>query len=308
MATPRPETSEAGVTLASLSILLVVGRGHVPPDLARFNGALAGYDPDTIGFFGDVAVAIDRLTHPEAPSGPVNGRRLQSVHAHFAPFLHAFQAVLPPPGGLAAPTPTLFQAFSAGVQATGLPRRPLMATWLRNCGFRPAVSPPTPPPRDADTADVLAWALAARVPAPEILESRAVDAAQAWLRQEVETFGTPDHGEDQRGPVPPSIMATPAFIAALEAHVDGRRRQPGRVHLRPAWVAQSPPPPPAIPGQICEVCFDAPAVAFVQGDHGMEMGICTACQHSHGKGSRAGKPVSDSTSAPATRRQHSPSP
>lgn len=263
MAMPRPDTPGEFVTLASLSVLLMVGRGLVRPDLARCNAALTGYDPATMGFFADVCTSIDRLTHPEAPSGPVNGRRLQRVAQYFAPFLRAFQAVLPPPEGLDAPTPTVFRAFSAGVQATGLPRRTLMATWLRSCGLRPTPPPPPSPPRDADAADALAWALAARAPHHEAIDHRATHAAQAWLRQEMEEFGTPDHGEDQR------VLATPAFIAALEAHAESRRRRDA--------------PPPALPGQICEACFDAPAVAFVQGDHGLEMGICTACQRTHGK-------------------------
>jgi hypothetical protein len=32
-----------------------------------------------------------------------------------------------------------------------------------------------------------------------------------------------------------------------------------------------------MPGHLCEVCLDAPAVAFVPAPWGGEMGICTAC-------------------------------
>jgi hypothetical protein len=33
-----------------------------------------------------------------------------------------------------------------------------------------------------------------------------------------------------------------------------------------------------MPGHLCEVCLDAPAVAFVAAPWGGEMGVCKACQ------------------------------
>jgi hypothetical protein len=33
----------------------------------------------------------------------------------------------------------------------------------------------------------------------------------------------------------------------------------------------------SIPGHLCEVCLDAPAVAFVPAPWGGEMGVCTVC-------------------------------
>ena len=41
--------------------------------------------------------------------------------------------------------------------------------------------------------------------------------------------------------------------------------------------AQRPSTETSIPGHLCEVCLDAPAVAFVPAPWGGEMGICAAC-------------------------------
>ena len=50
--------------------------------------------------------------------------------------------------------------------------------------------------------------------------------------------------------------------------------------LTPAALLPGAPRPstePCIPGHLCEVCLDAPAVAFVPAPWGGEMGICEAC-------------------------------
>ena len=39
----------------------------------------------------------------------------------------------------------------------------------------------------------------------------------------------------------------------------------------------SPSTETSIPGHLCEVCLDAPAVAFVRAPWGGEMGVCAAC-------------------------------
>jgi hypothetical protein len=46
--------------------------------------------------------------------------------------------------------------------------------------------------------------------------------------------------------------------------------------LLPGAPRTSPEPP--IPGHLCEVCLDAPAVALQPASWGGEMGVCEACQ------------------------------
>jgi len=51
-------------------------------------------------------------------------------------------------------------------------------------------------------------------------------------------------------------------------------------HITPAALlpgAPSASPETSIPGHLCEVCLDAPAVAFVAAPWGGEMGVCAAC-------------------------------
>jgi hypothetical protein len=58
-----------------------------------------------------------------------------------------------------------------------------------------------------------------------------------------------------------------------------RQRTSGR-RLTPAALLPGAPRPStetSIPGYLCEVCLDAPAVAVVPAPWGGEMGICTAC-------------------------------
>jgi hypothetical protein len=56
-----------------------------------------------------------------------------------------------------------------------------------------------------------------------------------------------------------------------------RTREPARRprHADPTRGARGLPPCP--PGYLCEVCLDAPAVAFVPAPWGGEMGVCAVC-------------------------------
>jgi len=42
-------------------------------------------------------------------------------------------------------------------------------------------------------------------------------------------------------------------------------------------ILQDPPPAPALPGHLCEVCLDAPAVQLQPAPWGGAMGMCAAC-------------------------------
>lgn len=56
----------------------------------------------------------------------------------------------------------------------------------------------------------------------------------------------------------------------------GRRMgllSPGPQHRHPGEVV-----PQALPGYLCEVCLDAPAVTMVLAPGGGEMGVCTQCR------------------------------
>ena len=54
-----------------------------------------------------------------------------------------------------------------------------------------------------------------------------------------------------------------------------RRRLP--LHIAEVREVQPPPAPPPLPGHLCEVCLDAPAVLVVPAPGGGDMGICAAC-------------------------------
>ena len=59
-----------------------------------------------------------------------------------------------------------------------------------------------------------------------------------------------------------------------------RRQLTSGRHITPAALlpgAQSASTETSIPGHLCEVCLDAPAVAFVPAPWGGEMGVCAAC-------------------------------
>jgi hypothetical protein len=48
-------------------------------------------------------------------------------------------------------------------------------------------------------------------------------------------------------------------------------------HLLPSGPVPPPPPRAALPGYLCEVCEDAPALQMRPGPHGDERGICGDC-------------------------------
>jgi hypothetical protein len=56
---------------------------------------------------------------------------------------------------------------------------------------------------------------------------------------------------------------------------DGPRRT---LYALPAGT-QTPPPATSLPGHLCEVCLDAPAVQLHPAPWGGEMGVCATCQN-----------------------------
>jgi hypothetical protein len=80
-----------------------------------------------------------------------------------------------------------------------------------------------------------------------------------------------------------------------------RQRTSGRRITATALLpgAPSASPETSIPGHLCEVCLDAPAVAFVLAPWGGEMGVCAAC---------AGLPPAGECERHPLDRAHSPMP
>ena len=102
--------------------------------------------------------------------------------------------------------------------------------------------------------------------------------------------------------LPPTIAGLP-WLGTYDVHVffddpsTGERRQcfahscvydPDYDMLLLSWgalctgevvIVQSPhvSPPAALPGHLCEVCLDAPAVTLASAPWGGEMGLCEAC-------------------------------